>query len=832
MNRIKKFFLARHAKGYNSEATPEQESLKQLRKKEELYRSIVENSHDGIVIIDDRSTIVFVNPEMCRLVGYSFNEIVGRNFINFIDDASRKFVLDRYRRRQKGENVPSVYELTLVGKSGEKIHGEVRVGLYNTPDDRIQSVVQFLDITDRKRSENMLAMLHDLAIKLSGVIEADEAMKLIMDALLRIDEVDSGGLYIRNLVTGDIMLTAHTGLSEQFISAVSYLPSNSPQVNLLQKGSPIYIHFSRLLEMFSEEQKKMQSMEGIRALASIPLIYGGELIGALNATSHIQDEFSDAAKNSIEALASQVSAVVARLRSETALRESERKYRNLVEQTDSIVFTANAGGIITYISPSIQNHTGYAPDEVIGHEFIQFIHPDDVEKIITKYNELVHGIIGPDEYRLVAKDGSSVWIISNSQSVISDGNLKGIIGVFTNISERKKREEERFELERKLLHSQKLESLGVLTGGIAHDFNNLLMAMMGNIELAGLHLDNNSPAKSFLAEAHHATKRAADLIRQMLVYSGKVQQHLQIIRLGKAVEDILSLVKSFISKKAIFISHVNGDKNPVRADITQIQQIAMNLIINASEALEDGPGEITVKTGEMHCDKKYLENSRPAHDLPEGAYAFLEVSDTGCGIPKENLEKIFDPFFTTKFTGRGLGMAAVLGIIRAHSGAIIIESKPAKGTKVRVLFPVAEQSETMDIDSERKESAAGKHPTQHTLLLVDDDASVLNTASGMLQALGYSVIQAHDAREAIQAFRHQADIGCTIIDLSMPHMDGREVLKEIKKINPSALCILTSGYPKEDVMNDENARGADGFLQKPFTLENLERTLKALLPQT
>lgn len=803
-------------------------ALEQLRKKEELYRSIVENSHDGIVIIDDRGIVVFVNSEMCRLIGYSPEEITGRNFLDFVDKESRGIAEERYKKRQKGESVPSVYETTLIGKSGAKVRGEVRVVLFATPDDRLQSVVQFLDITDRKRSENTLAMLHDLAIKLGGIIEAEQAMDLIMDALLRIDEVDCGGLYIRNLVTGDIALACHRGLSKQFVDAVSYLPNNSLQVKLLQKGTPIHLQFQQLAQQFSEKERITQSHEGICALASIPLIYCGELIGALNAASHIHNEFSETAKSVIEALAAQVSAVVARLRAETALRESERKYRSLVEQTDSIFYTADPGGIITYISPSVQNHTGYTPSEVLGHQFIHFIHPDDVEKILTKYNELIHGILGPDEYRLVAKDGTPVWIISNSQPIIVDGNLKGIIGVFTNISERKKREEERLEIERKLLHSQKLESLGVLTGGIAHDFNNLLMAMMGNIELAGLHLENDAPAKKFLSEAHLATKRASDLIRQMLIYSGKVQQNLQIIRIGKAVEDILALVKSSISKKALFNAHLDGDKNPIRADITQIQQIAMNLVINASEALEEGSGEITVESGEMHCDKHYLEKCRPDHNLAEGTYAFLEVRDTGCGIPKENLERIFDPFFTTKFTGRGLGMAAVLGIIRAHSGAILIESKPGKGTKARVLFPIAEHDPTEETTGEKNKPSPETN-TKHTLLLVDDDESVLQTGSSMLQVLGYSVIQAHNGKEAIALFRQSSNIDCAIIDLSMPHMDGREVLEEIKKINPAAICILTSGHPEEDVMRKGKDDSAEGFLQKPFALEDLKKKLDKIL---
>ncbi len=253
--------------------------------------------------------------------------------------------------------------------------------LYTTTDDRLQSVVQFLDITHRKQTENTRAIIHNLAVQLSGIIEPEQAMNLIMNALLRIDEVDSGGLYIRNAVTGDIMLACHRGLSQQFVDAISYLPNNSPQVKLLQKGSPIYIHFPTLAKLLRNEEQSIQLSEGIRALASIPLVNGGELIGALNAASHSHDEFSESVKNSIETLTAQVSTVVARLRTESALRESEHKYRTLIEHTDSIVFTTDAGGIITYISPSIQHHTGYTPDDVMGHEFMQFIHPEDIDKI-------------------------------------------------------------------------------------------------------------------------------------------------------------------------------------------------------------------------------------------------------------------------------------------------------------------------------------------------------------------------------------------------------------------------------------------------------------------
>ncbi len=451
--------------------------------------------------------------------------------------------------------------------------------------------------------------------------------------------------------------------------------------------------------------------------------------------------------------------------------------------------------------------------------------------IISKFHELERGILSPDEYRIITKNGGTRWIISNSQPIIEDGQFRGIIGVFTDISWRKQAEEERITMERKLLHAQKLESLGVLAGGIAHDFNNLLMAMMGNLELASLHLPGDSPASTFVGEAARASHRAADLVKQMLAYSGSGNRQAEEVDLNGLVDEITRLLHTSISKKAALEMHVCNPISTVIADPTQIQQIVMNLIVNSSESLDDSAGTITVTTGEMECGDEYLRSSYLQEKPPAGRYAFLEVADTGCGMDEATISRLFDPFFSTKFAGRGLGMAAVLGIVRSHNGAIIVQSAPGGGTTVRVLFPVATEGA---VPTHAPEAAPGPSSLQAsssgTVLIVDDDEMILSTAAAMLRRLGFTTLVASDGRQALDIFRERYNgIDCSIIDLTMPGLGGREVIMEMKKIHPGARTILTSGYLRDDVMKPGESGHADGFIQKPYHLETLDEEINIVL---
>ncbi len=392
-------------------------------------------------------------------------------------------------------------------------------------------------------------------------------------------------------------------------------------------------------------------------------------------------------------------------------------------------------------------------------------------------------------------------------------------------AERLKAETDRQAFERQLQHTQKLESLGVLAGGIAHDFNNILLAIIGNTDLALMRVNKESPAVENLRRIEQAATRAADLTKQMLAYSGKGRFVVENLDLNILLEEMLHILEVSISKKAVLRLNLTRPLPPVEADATQMHQILMNLVINASEAIGDRSGVIAVTTGSMDCDRSYLKNIWLEEGLEEGHYVYLEIADNGCGMSRETKAKLFDPFFTTKFTGRGLGMAAVLGIVRGHKGAINVYSEPDKGTTFKILLPAS--GETVDILS------GGSHPDAWKgagkVLLVDDEEVVRGIASEMLHELGFTTITANDGCEALEIFKTTPDIAFIILDLTMPHMDGEQCYHELSKLNPDVRVIISSGYNHQEVTQKFVGKGLAGFIQKPYRLAVLKDSIKQLL---
>jgi CheY-like chemotaxis protein len=390
-------------------------------------------------------------------------------------------------------------------------------------------------------------------------------------------------------------------------------------------------------------------------------------------------------------------------------------------------------------------------------------------------------------------------------------------------------EKESTRLKAQLQQAQKLESLGVLAGGIAHDFNNILMAVLGHSELALDQISPMSAARMSLTEISKASRRAAELCTQMLAYAGKASFALERVGLRELVEEMAHLLKTAISKKAILNLNLERDLPPIEADPSQIRQIVMNLIINASEAIGDRSGVITVSVGATRCDEEYLQKTELLNDLAPGVYAHLEVTDTGGGMDAETRARIFEPFFTTKFAGRGLGLAAVLGIVRAHKGALKVYSEPGKGTTFKVLFPALEDAgeEARTHGSSSLADWRGKG----TILLVDDEESLLALGARMLEHLGLTVLTAADGLQAVELYRErEKEIDLVLMDLTMPHMDGASALGELRRLNPDVRVVLASGYSREDVASRFAGKGLDGVLQKPYTFLKLRESLAGLMP--
>ncbi len=402
------------------------------------------------------------------------------------------------------------------------------------------------------------------------------------------------------------------------------------------------------------------------------------------------------------------------------------------------------------------------------------------------------------------------------------------------ITERKRLEEERLVMERKLLHAQKLESLGVMAGGIAHDFNNLLMAILGNLEFALTDLGLGAKGKKAIENAIQASEKSAELSHQMLIYSGSAHYAPKDLDLGELAHKNEHLFNSIIPQTTTLNFKINKGLPLIRGDDNQIQRAITNLVINASEAIGENTGDVTLKTGVMDCDESYLRGSRLEVKPDPGEFVFLEVTDTGCGMDAETQHKLFDPFFSTKFWGRGLGMAEVMGTVKGHHGAIMVESELGKGTIIRVLFPVPkeaqDQPERVLVAVDSRAPASDIVTSRQTILLVEDEELVRGMVHNRMELLGYDTIAAVDGEEGVRIFRERLnEIDLVLLDFVMPGMNGVEAFEELIRINPDVKVILSSGYTEDVVSKSFPGPKPAGFLNKPYKLEVLKAELDRLL---
>ena len=519
-----------------------------------------------------------------------------------------------------------------------------------------------------------------------------------------------------------------------------------------------------------------------------------------------------------------------RKRAEEALRESEERFRTLLARVDSVAVQGyGPDGVIHYWNKASERLYGYTAEEAQGRTILDLIVPPETREIVAgSFAQMAEsGLPLPSsEASLLRKDGGRVTVYASYAVVNMPGRAPELYCIDIDLTDRKRAEQERLELERRLLHAQKLESLGILAGGIAHDFNNLLMAVLGNLDLALRKVSPVSPARANIEQSAQAARRATDLTRQMLAYSGKGRFIVRAMDLSELVEENAHLFRSGVARTATLDVRLGRPLPSIEADAGQVQQVIMNLITNASDSIGDSSGRIIITTGVQECDSQCLKRSRIEDVPPAGRFVFLEVSDTGCGMDEQTQQRLFDPFFTTKAPGRGLGMSAILGIVRGHGGAIFVESGPGRGTSIRILFPALENIRA-ESGAAADTRVAGVPLASGTVLVVDDEEIVRMVCKEMVEAMGLSVLTAVDGRDAVDVFtRHADSISHVILDLSMPNMDGMAAFTELVRIKPGVKVVMSSGYDEQESLQRMSGRGIAGFIQKPYSLTNLREALE------
>ncbi len=559
----------------------------------------------------------------------------------------------------------------------------------------------------------------------------------------------------------------------------------------------------------------------------VPLTVEDRIVGVMTVQGYSSGaSMEQRQKDALLTLAGSAALVIEKRRSEESLSESETRYRTLAERaSDGIVLVFD--GRLQYGNGYIHQVLGFDPSETAGRSFVDFVAPSEREKLLDWHIRRLGGEDLPQIYEtvLLDREGREIPFELNA-TLITEKGVTGILAILRNSSERRRIEEERRLLERQIQHTQKLESLGVLAGGIAHDFNNLLMGILGNAGLALMELPQDSPVRRTIERLETAALRAAELTNQLLAYSGRGKFLVEPVILNGLIEEMVNLLQAAVPKNVVLRLDLSHELPDIEGDATQLRQVVMNLIINAAEAIGERSGVITITTGTTVLDRSYLSGTYMDEDLPEGVYVYLEVSDTGCGMDDRTRARIFDPFFTTKFTGRGLGLAAVIGIVRGHHGTMKVYSEPSRGSSFKVLIPaLGEAAAPADGIDGNLHGLAGS-----TVMVVDDEESVRTVAALTLERCGFRVLRASDGREALEVFRTEAPlVDLVLLDMTMPHLNGEETFREMRRLRPDVKVILSSGYNEMDAAGRFAGKGLTGFIQKPYRPVDLIARVRSAL---
>jgi two-component system, cell cycle sensor histidine kinase and response regulator CckA len=834
-----------------------------LKESEEQYRAIFDGIGDAVFVHrpDEEGPtghFIAVNDVACRHLGYTREDLLALSLpqVDPLDEAVIPSVLEALRAGRE-----ALFETVHITKEGRRVPVEVHariISYLGAP--AILSVAR--DITDRKRAGEELrrrtqglATLLEVSKSLAATLDLERVLQATTDGVTKPFGLDTAAVYLSEGETLRLWATTPP-LPPQVPEDLRCAQLNDhPHIReAIASGMPVLVP-DMTAAVLTPAERAITDQRDLRSVLFLPLIAGVKSVGALIVGSVGKPRvISDAEIDLYRTLANFAALAVenARLyksgqqyttelermltehrKAEEALKESEDRFRTLLARVDSVAVQGfGPDGVVHYWNKASERLYGYSAEEAQGRSILDLIVPQELrDQVASAIRQMAETSLPlpSSEVSLLCKDGSCVIVHANYAVVNMPGRAPELYCIDIDLTGRKRAEQERLDLERRLLHAQKLESLGVLAGGIAHDFNNLLMAVLGNLDLALQKVSPVSPARLNIEQSAQAARRATDLTRQMLAYSGRGSFIVKAMDLSELVEENTHLFRSSVARTATLDVRLGRSLPSIEADAGQVQQVIMNLITNASEAIGDRAGTITITTGVQECDAQRLRRSRNEDAPPPGRFVYLEVSDTGSGMDDQTQARLFDPFFTTKAPGRGLGMSAILGIVRGHSGAIFVESSPGKGTSIRILFPALEGGRVESrAPASGRTAGAGAPPVSGKVLVVDDEEIVRKVCKDMVEALGLPVLTAVDGRDAVDLFtKHADEIAVVILDLSMPNMDGMTAFQELVRIRPGVKVILSSGYDELDSIKRLSGRGLAGFIQKPYSLNNLRDALES-----
>ena len=819
--------------------------------------AIVESSDDAIYVLNLNGEIVEWNQGAERLYGYEKSDVIGRPASIIIparapDDSEQ--ILEKIKLDIEIDH----YETVRMSRQGREIHVSLMVSpVKDDAGEVVGASAIARDITHRKQIEQERELTIELLCLINRELNLHDLMKDVTEMLQQWSGCEAVGIRLRD--GNDYPYYETNGFPAAFVRAESRLCArNSKGQPILDGignpvlecmcGNVIQGRFDPRLPFFtangsfwtnsttdllastSEADRQARTRnrchgEGYESVALVPLRSGDETFGLLQFNDPHRGRFNADKISLFEQLANSLALGLAHRITLNRLSESEARYRLLFENAEVLVSIFDWDGICLVMNDKLAELFGGEPADLQGKSLYE-LHPDGVEEYIGRIRKVIDtGETGKYEDFVEYPKGSR-WILSTLQPVRdSTGRIYATQSVTQDITERKRAELEKSQLESQLRQAQKMEAIGTLAGGIAHDFNNILAAIIGYTELALYDTPEGMPVRPNLEQILRAGQRAKDLINQILAFSRKADSEREVIQLGTIVKESLKMLRATIPTTIDIKQNIRPDSLMAEADPTQVHQLLINLCTNAADAMREHGGILSVELG-----AKTLDGAEPAiqADIPPGRYVVLTVADTGAGMDPQVKERIFDPFFTTKSVGRGTGMglSVVHGIVSGHGGFIQVESEPGRGTVFYVYLPASTASPKVDA----KTSTAGLSKGSGRILFVDDESALVDFARQMFPRLGYEVTAVNSSSEAFELFRDNLNhFDLIITDMTMPGLTGVDLAREIHGVNPNLPIILCTGFSDQISLKSMKDYGIRHLLNKPIDVKQVARLISDIL---
>ena len=673
-----------------------------------------------------------------------------------------------------------------------------------------------IENTGEKKSGgcNHFETLKELVLELHGTSDFESMLRTVLNKILAVSGLKTGGIFLVEKSNKVAALQYRTGLASSILNTIARLPLNSKIVKKVTGSTGI-------VELGTFDSADEKAAGAIGKFYLVPLKYRDDLAGFALIADSPQEPLQKDCTEIIDAMSALSAAIIVRSRTEKALRASEDLNRGIVNSAPIGIMFVDTEGNIVYENPAMAKIVGgeeYFPSNILGKRF-QDLSASNYREAENAFNELMAGkTVYKLEIDYLTETAENLTLeIHGAPRKGSAGEVIGAVLMCFDLT--------RFRsIESQLRQAQKMEAIGTLAGGIAHDFNNLLTGIMGNVELALMRLQYGEEIDENLANIQKSSRRAAELTSQLLAFGRRRMEQPKPTRLEVCIHEAIKLLRRTINPLIEISVDTEKDLRVILADEGQMNQLLMNLLINACNAMPEG-GILTIKAENIEIDELYCSAKGEAES---GSYVKLIINDTGVGISPENLSRIFEPFFTTKEVGKGtgLGLAMVYGIVKGHKGWIEVESKIGAGASFYICLPVAETTPEL-VEEQVVFSLEGGH---ETILLVDDEESVIDFGQDLLVNFGYKVIIANDGIEAVEIYRRKTkSIDLVILDLSMPRKSGRETLSELLEINPDIKVIVSSGFDKGGPVKQLLDMGAKAFVPKPYGMEKMLGAVRKIL---